>query len=525
MAARDLTGRRFGKLVVIERVCRDNSRRALWKCKCDCGKEKIIRGDSIRDGRTKSCGCLYANDLSGRRFGRLVVTSKSRTSRRKNYTVKQWECKCDCGSFVWVNSQDLTTKHSTSCGCYQEEINRSRTLEFGLASKRKCYSGYKRSAKKKNRRFELSMEAFLLIASKPCYYCGLPPSNFQRAGGYNGPFIYSGIDRLNSSLGYINKNCVPCCITCNIAKHDMTYEAFKQWVNRACLHLSKRNYRKPFYAPCVLVAEIGCNHMGDIKIAQEMIKTAKLCGADYVKFQKRCPKICVPQDVQTKPHKNQRNAFGKTYLEHRENLEFTVDQHRKLKKYCDELGIKYSCSVWDVVSAKEIISLNPDYIKIPSAMNGNYELLEFVYEKFPKDVHVSLGMATRSEIKMLTDFLRPHLRRTILYWTTSGYPVDFNELFLLEVKSLCDKGFRVGFSGHHRGIAIDVAAYTFGSIYIERHFTLDRTWRGTDHAASLEPGGLHRLSRDLHAVYQSFMLKRHLTEDEKLNRSKLRPSE
>jgi N-acetylneuraminate synthase len=274
----------------------------------------------------------------------------------------------------------------------------------------------------------------------------------------------------------------------------------------------------------LLVAEAGCNHMGDINIAKQMIHSAKLCCADYIKFQKRCPDLCVPDNIKHKPHIQSHNSFGETYLEHRLYLEFTIDQHRLLKQYCDQIGIKYACSVWDIVSADEIISLDVDYIKIPSAMNNNFELIKYVYQKFNNGVHISLGMATTEEIKTLIDFIKPNLNRSVLYWTTSGYPVNFNELFLLELQKLHQQGIRTGFSGHHLGIAVDIAAFVLGAQYIERHFTLDRTLKGTDQAASLEPAGLTKLQRDLKATYDALKFKNQLTKDEMVNRQKLRIS-
>jgi len=522
MARQDLTGCRFGILTVVERAQKEGSRRTFWKCRCDCGNEKIFRSDHLRADKTKSCGCLHTKKLSGKVFGRLTVLNEHRTHRRKTYTVKQWKCTCNCGKSVWVNSQDLITKHTQSCGCLQKETNRSRRLEFGLASKRKCYGNYKKAAKNDLRKFELTFQEFINITAKSCMYCGNPPSNVLKSNGYNGHFVYSGIDRANSNIGYILSNCVPCCKICNIAKHNMTQEAFAGWLRQANLHLNGLDYQKKGYDPCIVVAEIGANHMGDYDIALQMIKTAKLCNADYVKFQKRSPKLCVPKHIQLQPHPNPRNAFGDTYIKHRKKLELSMVQHKKLKAHCDEIQIGYACSVWDTVSAKNIIALKPDYIKIPSAMNNNFTLIGYVFKKFTKDVHISLGMATQGEIDSLIKFIRPYLDRTVFYWTTSGYPVDFEELFLMEIPKLRERGFRVGFSGHHRGLAVDMAAYALGATHIERHFTLDRCWKGTDHAASLEPIGLNKLCRDLKAAYKSFGFKHQITEDEKDNRKKLR---
>jgi N-acetylneuraminate synthase len=267
-------------------------------------------------------------------------------------------------------------------------------------------------------------------------------------------------------------------------------------------------------APPRICAEIGCNHKGDLDIAKEMIGVAAtFCKADFVKFQKRCVKELLSPEQYRAPHPNPLHAYGETYGAHRERLEFDLDQHRQLQAACRALKIGYACSVWDLTSAREIASLEPDYIKVPSATNQHVELLEFLCRDFRGDLHVSLGMTTREEERRLVALFERHgrLRNLVLYACTSGYPVPFEDVCLLEIpRLLADYGPRiraVGFSGHHLGIAIDTAAQTLGASWIERHFTLDRTWKGTDHAASLEPDGLRRLSRNALAVAKALALR------------------
>jgi len=271
-----------------------------------------------------------------------------------------------------------------------------------------------------------------------------------------------------------------------------------------------------------IVAEACCNHQGNLDLAFDMIKTAKLCDVDYVKFQKRNCVKAVPKHMHNQPHPYAANSFGETYLQHREALEFTIDQHKQLKDYCDSIGIKYACSVWDEDSAAEIISLNPEYIKIPSAMNYNFELLDYVFDNYDGDIHISFGMITRNEINDLISHLKGQKNHIVAYWTTSGYPVSFDELYLLEIGNL-KKYFEVGYSGHNLGIAVDMATIVLGCTWVERHFTLDRTAKGTDNAASLEPAGLSKLVRDSKAVIKSLQYKNiDLTEDEKETREKLK---
>jgi N-acetylneuraminate synthase len=263
-----------------------------------------------------------------------------------------------------------------------------------------------------------------------------------------------------------------------------------------------------------VVAEIGCNHKGDFEIAKRMIEiAAKTCNADFVKFQKRNNRELLSAEQYDAPHPNPANSYGGTYGEHREFLEFTVDQHRQLMEWCGEQGIGYSTSVWDVTSAREMAKLEPEFLKVPSASNLHWPMLSVLCDEFGGQIQLSLGMTTKAEEDQIVSFFEQKRRSKdlLLYACTSGYPVGFDELCLLEITRLKEKfGDRVGgvgFSGHHLGIAADIAALTLGAEWIERHFTLDRTWKGTDHAASLEPDGLRRLCRDVQAVSRALTYK------------------
>ena len=262
------------------------------------------------------------------------------------------------------------------------------------------------------------------------------------------------------------------------------------------------------------IAEIGCNHKGDIELAFDLIKLAKDCGAEIAKFQKRNNKELLSEDQYNAPHPNPINSYGNTYGEHREYLEFDVEQHKQIKEFCENLDIEYSTSVWDVTSAKEMSKLNPRMLKVPSASNTHFDMLEILRDEYKGEVHISFGMTTHEEEKKVIAFFNQNgisKERLIIYSCTSGYPVPFNDLCLLEIKRLQNDYNHIvksiGFSGHHLGIAVDVAAYTLGAQYIERHFTKDRTWKGTDHAASLEPTGFKKLTRDLNATYESLQFK------------------
>ena len=248
-------------------------------------------------------------------------------------------------------------------------------------------------------------------------------------------------------------------------------------------------YKKP-----KIIAEIGCNHKGDMDIAFELLDLAKSCGADVAKFQKRNSKELLTKEQYQSPHPNPYNSYGKTYGEHREFLEFDLDQNLELMNYCNKIEIDYSTSVWDVTSAEEIVSINPKMIKVTSACNNHFKMLKILRDNYKGDVHISLGMTTPDEVgEIISFFDRDSILRdrVVIYACTSGYPVPFDQLCLLEIKKLINnfgnKVKSVGFSGHHLGIAADVAAYALGAEWIERHFTKDRTWKGTDHVASLVP--------------------------------------
>lgn len=268
-------------------------------------------------------------------------------------------------------------------------------------------------------------------------------------------------------------------------------------------------YKKPY-----IIAEAGCNHMGQMEIAHDLIETAAhFCKADAIKFQKRCPKELLTPEQYNAPHPNPANSYGKTYGEHREFLEFTAEQHAQLKKWCEEAGITYATSVWDMTSAKEIAALKPEFIKIPSACNTHFEMLQWLCDHYEGEIQLSFGMTSHEEEEKIVELFEANGRAKdlVLFNCTSGYPVPFQDVCLLEITRMREayenRVKAIGFSGHHLGIAVDVAAYTLGASYIERHYTLDRTWKGTDHAASLEPDGIRKLVRNLNQTYEALTFK------------------
>jgi sialic acid synthase len=284
------------------------------------------------------------------------------------------------------------------------------------------------------------------------------------------------------------------------------------------------NYKSP-----KVIAEIGCNHKGEMSIAKELLTIAAQSGVEVAKFQKRNNKELLTQEQYNTPHPNHINSYGATYGAHREFLEFNVNQHKELKKFAESLGIMYSTSVWDTTSAKEIVSLNPVLIKVPSACNNHFEMLKVLRDEYSGEVHISFGMTTKDEEEEIVSFFEENNQgnRLVVYSCTSGYPVPFEDMCMLEIVRIKEKFENrvkaIGFSGHHLGIAVDIAAYTLGAEWVERHFTLDRTWKGTDHAASLEPTGLKKLARDLKATHKALSYKQSdILDIEQVQRDKLK---
>lgn len=246
-----------------------------------------------------------------------------------------------------------------------------------------------------------------------------------------------------------------------------------------------------------LIAEIGQNHQGELAIARELIRTAKLCGVDAVKSQKRDIKALLSPEEYNRPYSSP-HSFGRTYGEHREALELSRDDWADLLAYATELGLDFFASAWDLPSARLLHDLGCPIFKIASASVTHHELLREV-ASYRRPVILSTGMSTLDEIDAAVELFSGG--ELYILQCTSAYPVESDAVNLRAMRTLADRyGRPVGLSGHHRGIAIDSAAVALGARILERHFTLDRTLKGTDHAASLEPPGLSKLVRDVRAV-------------------------
>jgi sialic acid synthase len=272
----------------------------------------------------------------------------------------------------------------------------------------------------------------------------------------------------------------------------------------------KFNYKKP-----KIIAEIGCNHRGEMSIAKELIDLAKESGVEYVKFQKRNNRELLTEEQYNEPHPVPENSYGASYGAHREFLEFSVEENKELYNYCNQVGVTYSTSVWDVTSAREMITFQPEFLKVPSACNNNFRMLKILRDEFKGQVQISVGMTNKKEINDIVSFFEEKMQaksRLLIYACTSGYPVPASDVALLEINWLYEnyetRVHEIGFSGHHLGVSIDIAAYTLGARWIERHFTKDKSWMGTDHSASLEPDELKKLVNGLHDAYRALNYKK-----------------
>jgi hypothetical protein len=243
----DITGKRFGKLLVLSFSHKNKNGETIYLCKCDCGSEKLIRRLSLASGNTKSCGCLSNEkraDFTGKTFGKLIVIERTSKPENSNKKDRFWLCKCECGNIKVVSSYNLRSGVVKSCGCLISEtaketgrknaIDRKpyNVLPFGEAALNSKYRGYQNNAKSRGHSFELTIEEFFDLSQQVCYYCGSEPSSVSKNYYGKGDFIYNGIDRWNNSIGYKKENCVPCCGTCNYMKRTLSGEEFYKQINK-----------------------------------------------------------------------------------------------------------------------------------------------------------------------------------------------------------------------------------------------------------------------------------------------------
>jgi N-acetylneuraminate synthase len=250
-----------------------------------------------------------------------------------------------------------------------------------------------------------------------------------------------------------------------------------------------------------IIAEIGINHNGDMNIAKKLIDIAAVAGCDAVKFQKRNPDVCVPE--------HQKNVMRDTpwgqmtYLEYKHMVEFGKEQYDEIDAYCKEKEIAWSASPWDLDSLDFLNGYDIPFIKIPSAMLTNDELLKESV-KTGKKIILSVGMSTEEEINHAVGILKGAKEFALLH-CNSTYPAPIEELNLSAIKTLKQKyKCEVGYSGHEFRLGTTVASVYLGASIIERHITLDRTMWGTDHMSSVEPQGLIKLVKGIRELEQAY---------------------
>lgn len=248
---------------------------------------------------------------------------------------------------------------------------------------------------------------------------------------------------------------------------------------------------------CYVIAEIGHNHQGNLERAKELFRAAKEAGANAVKLQKRDNKTLYTKEMYNKLYEN-KNSFGTTYGEHREALEFGWDEYVELQKYANELGMDFFSTAFDIPSADFLAKLNVPAYKIASGDLRSIPLLKHV-ASLGKPVVISTGGATMQDVRRAYDVIMPINNQLCIMQCTAGYPPEWNELNLKAIETFRREfpDIVVGFSSHDNGIAMAVAGYVLGARVIEKHFTLNRAMKGTDHAFSLEPVGMKKMVRDL----------------------------
>ncbi|KAJ1219297.1 hypothetical protein NDU88_006866 [Pleurodeles waltl] len=252
--------------------------------------------------------------------------------------------------------------------------------------------------------------------------------------------------------------------------------------------------------PCFIIAEIGQNHQGDLETAKKMIKMAKDCGADCAKFQKSELEHRFIKKALDRPYTS-KHSWGKTYGDHKRHLEFSHDQYREMQKYANEVGIFFTASGMDEMAVEFLHELNVPFFKVASADANNFPYLEKVAKK-GRPIVISSGMQSLDTMSRAYQIVKPINPNFCILQCTSAYPLDPEHVNLRVIKTLQEAfpDIPIGYSGHEGGIAISIAAVALGARVVERHVTLDKTWRGSDHQASLEPSELAELVRSIRTV-------------------------
>ncbi len=277
----------------------------------------------------------------------------------------------------------------------------------------------------------------------------------------------------------------------------MSEDKLREGDSGKVVELVKGRWVGPGYPPFI-IAEIGINHQGSIEIAKRLIDSAVETGVDCVKFQKRTINKILTRKALDREYNNP-NSFGATYGEHKEHLEFNVDQYRELKGYADAKGVTFSASGWDEESIDLLDEIGMPFFKIASADLTNFPLLEHTARK-GKHMIISTGMNNFETVNSAVALILGINSNLVIMQCTSSYPTPIDEINLNVIKTyraVFGRDAVIGYSGHENGIAVSLVASILGASVIERHFTLDRTMKGGDHSASLEPTGMKKLVRNI----------------------------
>ncbi|XP_060772768.1 sialic acid synthase-like [Neoarius graeffei] len=255
--------------------------------------------------------------------------------------------------------------------------------------------------------------------------------------------------------------------------------------------------------PCFIIAEIGQNHQGDLNIAKEMIKMAKDCGADCAKFQKSELEYKFNKHALDRPYTS-KHSWGKTYGEHKRHLEFTHEQYRELQRYAQDIGIYFTASGMDEMAVEFLHELDVPFFKVGSGDTNNFPYLEKTAQK-GRPMVVSSGMQSMETMRRVYQTVKKHNENFCILQCTSAYPLEPDHVNLRVITEY-QKEFPdipIGYSGHETGIIVSVAAVAMGAKVLERHVTLDKSWKGSDHSASLDPSELAELVQSVRIVEQA----------------------
>jgi hypothetical protein len=236
----DLTDRKIGHWSIVSRAANTKHGSARWLCRCECGTERIVFSFTLLNGRSTNCGCKNVLDLTNKTFNRLTAISRHPENTKAGKA--KWVCRCECGEETIVIGSHLLNGNTTSCGCAALEARsltgQANTLDDSGA--RSLYGHHVGASQQRGIDFKLSYDEFLCLTSGNCTYCGSPPLKTIVSRKKKSPYVYNGIDRLDSNGIYEIRNCVSCCSVCNYSKRSMSYDEFLAWVSRVYHYQQER---------------------------------------------------------------------------------------------------------------------------------------------------------------------------------------------------------------------------------------------------------------------------------------------